>query len=293
MPASSATPDAPFRPGPGGRVIVGYDGSPLAAAAVEWAAREAVARYAPLRIITASTPPDSTDFYDAGQRRREALADVAGRLAMRYPQLRIEQIATVLDPRDALLGDVEVDDLLVVGASTGGAAKRMLLGSVARTAARRSPCPVIIVREPPTGSSIEKIVVGIDGSSAAEAAIEWAASESRFHGADVDIVHAWNGEAGSEAQHVVDAAVAHCKRLTPNPVCGRLERGSAVDVLVAASRRADVLAIGSRGRSGFKTAIFGSVAIASAANACCATAVTHPQDPRPDGGVGTSPEARR
>ncbi len=280
MTAISDVADAPFIPVPGGRVIVGYDASPFAVAALEWAAREAVARYAPLLIITASTPSDATDFYDVGQRRRAALAEVAASLAIRYPQLRIEQLATVMDPSDALLDDVAVDDLLVIGASTGSAAKRMLLGSVARAATLRSPCPVIIVRELPTGSAIKNIVVGVDGSNAAEAAIEWAASESRFHGADVDIIHASNGETTCEAQLMVDSAVASCKLLTPNPVRGRVGRGSAVDVLVAASRHADLLAIGSRGRSGFKTAIFGSVAIATTAKARCATAVTHPHGPR-------------
>jgi nucleotide-binding universal stress UspA family protein len=265
-----------FVPVRGGRVIIGYDGSPLAVAALDWAAREAVARYAPLRIVTASTPPAETDFYDIGRFRRDCLAEAAEEIAGLYPSLRIERFTTVVHPHEALMDDVTVDDLLVVGASTGGAAKRVLFGSVARTAARRSLCPVIIVRERGAAPSIDRIVVGVDGSIAATAAIDWACSESRFHGADLDVVHACDTGRDTPAQRIVAAAVERCRQLTPNAVRGHVVEGSAVDVLVDASRTADVVAVGSRGRSGFKTAVFGSVALAVAGDGCCAIAITHP-----------------
>lgn len=264
-----------FVPVPGGRVIVGYDGSLLAVAALDWAAREAAARYAPLRIVAAAIPSDAADFYNVGARRRTELADAAATIASRSPQLQIEQFVTVLDPTDALLGDATIEDLVVVGASRGSTAKRVLLGSVSRAAARRSLGPVVIVHDQPRRSTIESIGVGVDGSPAAAAAIEWACSESRFHGADIEVIHACDNDDRGDPDQIVEHAVNRCRTLTPNPVRSTVTAGTARDVLVAASHHADLIAIGSRGRSGLKTALFGSVALAVASRAQCPTAVTH------------------
>jgi len=64
-------------------------------------------------------------------------------------------------------------------------------------------------------------------------------------------------------------------------VVGQLIEGSASEVLIDASRGADLLAVGSRGRSGFKTMLFGSVALFVVEHATCPVAVSHPQINRP------------
>jgi nucleotide-binding universal stress UspA family protein len=53
--------------------------------------------------------------------------------------------------------------------------------------------------------------------------------------------------------------------------------GSAGPTLIQLSQNADLIAIGSRGRSGFKTTLFGSVALTVAGHADCPVAVTHPR----------------
>ncbi|MEO6122285.1 MAG: universal stress protein, partial [Ilumatobacteraceae bacterium] len=275
------TLDPVFVPGPGGKVIVGYDGSPTSVAALDWGAAEALVRSSVLHAMMCSTPSDATDFYEAGARRRGELHAAVVDLTMRFPGLHVESTATIGDPRDALSEHAEPADLLVVGASTGGVVKRLLLGSVPRDAARRSPCPVVVVHgrttTKPDRHTIDRIVVGIDGSIAADTAIQWTCSESGFHGADIVLVHAWERGSREEAQVLLDRAVERCRHLTPNPVEGRLVAGSPTDALVAASRDADLVAIGSRGRSGFATMLFGSVALAVAELAACPIAITHPQ----------------
>ena len=38
---------------------------------------------------------------------------------------------------------------------------------------------------------MEKIVVGVDGSGHAQAALRWAIAEARVRGASLEVVHAW------------------------------------------------------------------------------------------------------
>lgn len=259
------------------RVVVGYDGTPGSASAVEWAACEAVLRGSSLRIVTCSAVPPTVDFHGVGARQSQGLEATVKATRERHANLTVEKAATHLDPRDALMDEAVSADLLVVGASESGVAKSMLLGSVARNATRRSPCPVVIVRGE-RKRVIRRIVVGVDGSNAAAVALDWAADEAVHHGAELVVVHVWQRDiARAEAQCIVDLAVNHCRERTHSTVHGELVEGSASTALIDASREADLVAIGSRGRSGFKTRLFGSVALSVTERADCPVAVTHPQ----------------
>lgn len=259
------------------RVVAGFDGSPGSAAAVEWAACEAAARGSSLWVVTCSAVPLSVGFSGAGGRQSATLTAVVEATQSRHGDLIIEQADADLDPRDALIDEAANADLLVVGSSEPGAAEALLRGSVGRNATRRSPCPVVVVRglRP---QPVRRIVVGVDGSSAAAAALDWAADEADCHGAELVVVHVWQRDlARVEAQCVVDLAVNHGLERTASVIRGELVEGVAAKALNEASRDADIIAIGSRGRSGFKTLLFGSVALSVAEQANCAVAVIHPQ----------------
>jgi len=260
------------------RILVGFDGSSSSAAAAEWAAREATLRGSSLQIVMAQTVTNAVDFYGLGERQTTALKALVQRFECVYPTLELEHVTTVADPRDALLASAQHADLLVIGAHESGAVRRLLFGSVERTAARRSPCPVVIVKGTAALRPIERIVVGVDGSSAADAALVWASSEAEMHGAELLVIHAWDRlDRRADSQKMVDEAVRACQRLTSSPVRGELFDGDGATALTAASLDADLLAIGSRGRSGFRTMLFGSVALAVAEDSSCPVAVTHPQ----------------
>jgi nucleotide-binding universal stress UspA family protein len=134
-----------------------------------------------------------------------------------------------------------------------------------------------------------RIVVGVDSSRAAAAAVDWASEEAERHGADLVVVHAWlpdgdNGRstrtrdlARADAQCVVDLAVRRCRERTGGVVQGQLVEGCASAALTEASSTADLLVVGSRGRSGFRTMLFGSVAIFVTEHAHCPVSVNHPQ----------------
>jgi nucleotide-binding universal stress UspA family protein len=260
------------------RILVGFDGSGASAAAAAWAAREASARGSSLQVVMAQTVAGAVDFYGLGARQTTDLQRLGQRLANLYPGLDVDLVTTVADPRDALPARAQQADLLVIGAHESGAVRRLLFGSVERTAARRSPCPVVIVKGTAALRPIRRIVVGVDGSSAADAALVLAAQEADLHQAELVVLHAWDrSERRIEAQQVVDEAVRACQALTRSTVRGELFDGDGATSLTAASLDADLVTIGSRGRSGFRTMLFGSVALAVAEDSACPVAVTHPQ----------------
>jgi len=244
-----------------GRVLAGYDESVNADVALEWAAAEAVARGSSLRLGRSAAAPIEYDLVEA--------------LKARHPQLKVELAATPDGAHHDLIEEAGSADLLVLTAAHGQAARDVLHRSIAREAMRRSPCPVVVVRGR-ADAPIRRIVVGTDGSSAAAAALDWACDEANIHGAEIVVVHARERGIGL-AEGVLDLAVNQCRDRISANVRGVLVEGSPSSNLIHASLDADIVAIGSRGRSGFKTAVFGSVALSVAGSAHCPVAVTHPQ----------------
>jgi nucleotide-binding universal stress UspA family protein len=278
MSQNAIAPSEPMTGARHNRIVAGFDESEGSVSAIEWAAREATVRGSQLCLAMGAAVPEAVDFYGIGARQTSGLRSIAERVASEHTGLDVEVRATVQDPREALIIEAQSSDLLVVGSRHTSGAKRLLFGSVAHAAARRGPCPVVVVRGPEVRQPIRKIAVGADGSSAADAALVWAAEEADLHGAEIVVVHAWDRDHPLPAATVIlDDAVALCRQHTRATVTGQMFRGDAAAGLVAASREADLIAIGSRGRSGFKTALFGSVTLNVAEHSHCPVAVTHPR----------------
>jgi nucleotide-binding universal stress UspA family protein len=263
------------RPWPG-RVLVGFDGSFASAVAIEWAIREVAARGSSLRIGSSAVRSGHFERHTVSEFQEQKLSRLLHNVRDEHPSFVVERAATEGDPRKALIEEAENADLLVLAASTDEAAEAVLPGSLARRAMRRSPCPVVIVRGSRTGP-VREIVLGVDGSSASGSALDWACIEANLHRADLLVMYCREGDISrAEAGCVVDLAVNECRERTGVEVRGVLTERSAASALIDASRTADLVAVGSRGRSGFKTAVFGSVALSVAEAADCPVAVIHP-----------------
>lgn len=269
------------------RVIAGFDGSTAAVAAIEWAAQEATAYGASLRMVSCSTVPAPVDFYGIGARQLRSLDDAVSAIRQRHPQLVVEPVATHLDPRDALVEEATTADLLVLGASESTALKTLLVDSVPRTAARRSSCPLVVVRGR-QAHPLRRVVVGVDGSNPADAAIDWACRRANRDQAELVVVHAWHQPASirnrssrdatrTDAGAILDQAVDRCHALGAVAVHRELVEGTPATILVEASRRADLLVVGSRGRSRLTTTFLGSVATAVSGQAQCPVVILPPR----------------
>lgn len=126
---------------------------------------------------------------------------------------------------------------------------------------------------------MDTIVVGVDGSDCARAALEAAAQEAALRNVRLRIVSAWHVApavyAGGfapgldqetidsfreSAESVVGDALAHARRLQPAlDAEGRTREGQAAEVLLDEARDAVLIVVGNRGRGGFASLLLGSV----------------------------------
>lgn len=116
------------------------------------------------------------------------------------------------------------------------------------------------------------IVVGVDGSAPATAALEWAAADARQRGLDLRIVHVCeqpsHGEGTEYCAGTLEAAADRARELTRGvKVSTELLAGNVVKDLIGESAAADSLVLGSRGLGGFAGLVVGSVGLAVAGHA--------------------------
>ncbi|MFJ3824906.1 universal stress protein [Streptomyces nodosus] len=138
--------------------VVGVDGSPQAAAAVDVAFAEAALRGAALRALHVWQPGPLriTDEQEAQREWSRILSEaVAGRGAA-YHGVEVHQEVVVGHPVQALT-EASADALgLVVGTRGHGGFTGMLVGSVSQGVLRHARCPVIAVPQPPERAPRER-----------------------------------------------------------------------------------------------------------------------------------------
>jgi nucleotide-binding universal stress UspA family protein len=134
------------------------------------------------------------------------------------------------------------------------------------------------------------IVVGVDHSAGAKAALRFALEEARLRQATLRVVHAWQfgyiGATGLEgalpavggeledfrrgAEAALDETLTDVGADTDGvAIERRVDQGTAAAVLVEESRGADLLVVGSRGHGGFAQLVLGSVSQQCAQHAFC------------------------
>ncbi len=147
----------------------------------------------------------------------------------------------------------------------------------------------------------ERVVVGVDGSPGARAALGWALTAAARRGARLLVVSAFPVEASWLDPALVDPdrieaigedtasrtwelvrdvvrspEVSAVRGSADVPVHVRAVAGPAAPALVQHSATADLLVVGSRGRGGIRSTVLGSVALQCAAHADCPVVVVHP-----------------
>lgn len=266
-------------------VVVGVDGSESALAATRWAAAEAQRRGAPLRLVTVyEWTRDVVVGHPAlGERFREDLQAAAERrmgdavsAAREVSPGRPIASATVNgSPIGALTEEANYAQLVVLGSRGLGGLGGLLLGSVAVALAARAACPVVVVRGTDRADDrTVPVVVGVDHQPAGDAAIEFAFDAAAARGAPLVAVHAW-ADVVYDPQVVALTDRAAIQEHERTALTRRLsvwaEKYPAVALsqvvfpdspsraLVAWSKDAQLLVVGSRGRGNLAGLVLGSV----------------------------------
>jgi len=183
-------------------IVAATDGSEESLRAVDWAAREAVLRGAPLRIVTAAALLPRM-VGSQGQSHYEVVTDVirdASDAALSAAAARATKVAADLlidtdhlagSPAEAVTNAGSGALMLVVGSRGVAAFAAMVLGSVSRYAATHAASPVVVVREE-TGAAHRQVGVGIGSVEGNDAALDFAFEEAALRKASLVAVHAWH-----------------------------------------------------------------------------------------------------
>jgi nucleotide-binding universal stress UspA family protein len=283
------------------KIVVGVDGSESSRAALLWAMAEAKIHGRRLEALMAwgyldqrHVPGNARYFepdydeVDALEALTQYVTEVLGSDGSDDVGLR----PTCDLPARALLDAGKDAAMLVVGARGRGGFASLLLGSVSQKVLHHATCPVAVIRaghEPDLTSREGRIVVGVDGSRNADAALRWAIEEGRRRDADVEVVHAWNmpfvapyayvaadldiNTFEETAQETLDQAIRRAKPTAVDRVSKVVTMSGPSSLLLETAKGADLIVVGSRGLSAVEAAVLGSVSHQVTLHATCPVVV--------------------
>ncbi len=264
----------------GGRIVVGIDRSTASSAALAWAASEARLCGAELVVCSVAEQdprPDPT--------ARSAVEE----LTHGWPVTVLEQHG---EADVELLAAAEHADLLVVGSRGRGAVAGAVLGSVSHACLTRARCPVAVVRGPLGETRHGRVVVGVDGSEDARAALLLAAREARLRGAALEVLHAvhWDNIGTELITPTPEQLLAWGHKLVAAEIEATAVGGEQIVVhgrpgsqLVRRSEQADLLVLGTHGHNAAASLVLGSVSEHCARYARCPVMVTRADREHPAG----------
>ncbi|MHA6797668.1 universal stress protein (plasmid) [Pseudonocardia bannensis] len=266
-------------------VVVAIDDAGSADDAVDWASAEAATRGCPLRVVHAVNPPLPADPYGvippldslltARMRAESILREAVARARSVASDLEVSARLRLGTPARAVLDEAAGARLLVLG---NRGPRGLLARSVSIQIAAHACCPVVVIR-PPQGAgdpgwSPPRVVVGVDAASSCTPAVGFAFQAARQRGVPLAAVHAWTPDRPADleaisgppamaevlAGRILERALDRWRsEFAGVPVVTTLVRGDPAHALVAESRGAALLVVGSRGRGHVLAAMLGSV----------------------------------
>ncbi len=286
-----------------GAVVVGYDGSPSSVDALTWAAAEAGARRAGLRVLSVADPGPHVDaralardprtavrrLFRDEQEAAERRADEGVRRATQVEGGPLDRAVrpegSVGSATAALLDASRQAALVVIGNRGLSQLAGALLGSAAFSVTAGAACPVVVVRGQGglRAGPGRPVVVGVDASPGADTALALAADHANLTSAALVVLAAWptpepdgRPEASVRAGAADRAEAARERALSLHPdleVTTRVVRERPAPALVAASGGAGLVVVGARGAGNVHSLQLGSVSHATVHGSRCPVAV--------------------
>jgi nucleotide-binding universal stress UspA family protein len=260
-------------------IVAATDGSQGSLRAVEWAAREAALRGAPLRIVSAAELLHRMIGHQGGaafdtvadvirKDRDRALAAAAHWAAEVVPGLLVDTDPLTGPPAEAVTESGSGALMLVVGSRGLGAFTALVLGSVSLYVATHASCPVVVIRDE-TSAAHRQVGIGIADLDHCADSLAFAFEEASLRQAILTVIHAWHapqsdisraGEAftAPDGPTVEAEAASQLARLLDDwrqkypdvPVSQDVVHGHPGRALVGLSARAELVVIGRHPHAG-------------------------------------------
>ncbi|MEU0950102.1 universal stress protein [Streptomyces canus] len=282
-------------------ITAGIDGTEESLAALGWAAREAVRRGTGLRVVHAwrFQPYEGIDAGDRDTQAgwaRDAITEAVRTVTGRHTGLDVDTDLVEGGSVDVLVSAAADAEFLVLGSRGHGPVVGFLVGSVGQQVIAEATRPVVLVRAGDQATaevSGREIVVGQEGDPEDSAEVmRFAFETAAARGAAVRAVRAWTlppvfayspgslkllDEAGGlepyEKKALASALRPWRERFPDVPVVEHVEMGSAGQVLLSVTARAQLMVVGRRARRTAVGARIGSVAHGVLHHADCPVAV--------------------
>jgi nucleotide-binding universal stress UspA family protein len=292
------------------KVLLGYDGSTYADAAIDdlqWAGlpetTDAVVLSAvewPAMLAVRNWGMVQTDFSPEWMKRIEhaqQLADTgAARVRKLFPKWNIDIEPSGGDPADSILEKARTwpADLILVGTHGRGAVGRAVLGSVSMKVVRHAPCPVRVARTRKHDGPV-RLLIGVDGSGEANAAVDEVCRRSWPKGTEVCVFAAQELFELAGAERIGIGERIHNRVNQDELLRMKNTAGESSEKLQAAglnaspvvmegdpkvalareahARNVDTIFVGARGLSRVEGLFLGSVSSATVAHALCTVEV--------------------
>jgi len=290
-------------------IVVGYDGSPSAQTALEWALDEAARSRRPLLLAyafewfgSAAALAPEVAAWPAATLRRDAEAmvrDAAARAAQDHPGVDVSAVVLDGPAPAALTGQSRRAALLVVGNRGHGGFTDLLLGSTGVAVSAHAHCPVVVVRGTAADPDepLTDVVVGVDGSPGSQLALGFAFEQAAQRRVRLRVILAWTPPppnhtpfrhdpaaiTAAERAALDDLLVDWRQKYPQVQVVAEVVVGAPSRALINASRTAGLVVVGSRGRGGFRGLLLGSVSQQLLHHSRCPVAVVRemPEDTEP------------
>jgi nucleotide-binding universal stress UspA family protein len=308
------------------KILIGYDGSACADCTLEDLRRAGLPRESEALVLSVSeiwlprprknqavrcdpvtpaaagvkaAPVANLRPSDAFEEAERLATKAVARLGSYFTEWKVRAEATSGSPAREILKRANEwgSDLIVVGCQGRSGLGRFLLGSVSQKVVSEAPCSVRITRGTAwkNGSPV-RIVIGLDGSAASQAAVSAVASRSWPMGSEVRIIAVEDqpralsriapGVTGlTEGNHqevrawieAFTEAAAKQLRAAELAVSSKIEIGDPKQILVADAEEwgADCIFLGSSGSGNHsQSLVLGSVATAVVARAQCSVEIS-------------------
>lgn len=304
------------------KLLIAYDGSPCAEAALDDLCRAGLPSDAEVIVLSVAdvwippAPPEAeqrltselearvaaarqrarTQAFEAVEEARKLAMRASERLQAYFPDWTVQPEACADSPAWGIIkkADEWQPDLVVVGSHGRSAVERLVLGSVSQKVLTAAHCSVRIGRGRGTESRAPvRVVIGVDGSPGADAAVRAVAERLWRPGSEARVVTVLDAtllatavewvakgdvEVHARVQTMADAA-AEKVRAAGLVASSLVTEGEPKQVLVreAEAWGADCIFVGARGLRGLERFLLGSVSSAVAARAHCSVEVVRPR----------------